>query len=234
MMWLKDWEKTALRNYYVWYLAGGGAPVLVDTGVAPRLAEEKKLTGYVSPAKVLSRINVRAEDVRHIVLTHLHWDHANGLSLFPNATFYVQKKEYQFWAEDPVAKRPPFRHVSDQETLKILKFLDGTGHLKLLEGDQIILPGVECLFAPGHTVGLQAVAVTTAKGTAILGSDCAHIFENYREDWPSALIVDMVAWMKTYEKLRRRVSSPEILFPGHDTRMLDNYPEIAEDITQLV
>lgn len=234
VMWLRDWEKTIRRHYYIWLVKGNEASIVVDAGVSPGLAREKKLAGYVSPAEALSRISVNAEDVRHIILTHLHWDHASGLSLFPNATLYVQRKEYQFWIEDPIAKRPPFRHVSDEETLKILKSLEGTNRLKLLKGDQAILPGVTCLLAPGHTVGLQAVAVHTVKGTAVLGSDCAHVFENYREDWPSALIVDMVAWMKTYEKLRKRVSSPDLLFPGHDARMLNNYPKVAKDITRLV
>jgi hypothetical protein len=56
----------------------------------------------------------------------------------------------------------------------------------------------------------------------------------YREDWPSALIVDLVGWMKTYDKLRERVSSPDLLFPGHDRLLLENYPEAAQDITRLV
>jgi erythromycin esterase-like protein len=80
---------------------------------------------------------------------------------------------------------------------------------------------------------LQAVAVNTAKGTAILGSDCAHIFRNYQEDWPSAIIVDLVGWMKTY-KLRARASSIDLLFPGHDPIMSENYPELAEGVTRLV
>jgi len=81
---------------------------------------------------------------------------------------------------------------------------------------------------------LQAVAVNTAKGTAILGSDCAHVFKNYQQDWPSALIIDMVAWMRSYDKLKSKVSSLELLFPGHDPLMSQNYPEIEKGVTQLV
>jgi hypothetical protein len=40
--------------------------------------------------------------------------------------------------------------------------------------------------------------------------------------------------MKTYDKLRARVSSPDLLFPGHDRRLLENYPEVAEDVARLV
>jgi hypothetical protein len=78
------------------------------------------------------------------------------------------------------------------------------------------------------------VAVNTAKGTAIVGSDCAHIFRNYEEEIPSTFITDMVAWMKTYDKLKSKVSSINLLFPGHDLKMATHYPKVAEGITRLV
>jgi hypothetical protein len=40
--------------------------------------------------------------------------------------------------------------------------------------------------------------------------------------------------MKTYDKLREMVSSNDLLFPGHDRLMLEDYPRVAEDITRLV
>ena len=95
------------------------------------------------------------------------------------------------------------------------------------------MPGIECLLSPGHTVALQTVAVNTGRGTAIVGSDCAHVFRNYEEDWPSSLIVDLVGWMKTYTRLRGKVSSSDLLFPGHDRLLLANYPKVAEDVTRL-
>ena len=139
-----------------------------------------------------------------------------------------------FGKKNPIAKRPPFQYVSDDSSQAYLASIEGTDRLVLVKGDQEILPGIECLLAPGHTVALQALAVNTKKGTAILGSDCAHIFRNYHEDWPSSLIVDLVAWMRTYEKLRVKASSLELIFPGHDPLMSENYPEVVREITRLV
>jgi glyoxylase-like metal-dependent hydrolase (beta-lactamase superfamily II) len=234
VMWNREWEKTVKRNYYIWCVKGAEETVVVDAGVSPELASEKDLEGYISPAEVLSRIQVKADEIRHVVITHIHWDHTSGVSLFPNATFYIQDEEYRFWLKDPVAKRPPFAHASDETAIAYLASLEGTERLVLLKGDQEILPGIECLLSPGHTVALQAVAVNTERGTAILGSDCAHLFRNYREDWPSSLIVDLVAWMQSYEKLRERASSVDLIFPGHDFLMSENYPEIVKHITRLV
>lgn len=233
-MWFKEWEETVERNYYFWCIKGEGETVVVDAGVSPDLARQKELVGYVSPGDLLSRIGVWADEVRHVILTHLHWDHTSGVTLFPNAVFYVQQEEYRFWTKDPVAARPPFRLVWDEVSGAFLASLEGTDRLKLIQGDQEIFPGIECLLARGHTVGLQAVAVNTERGTAVLGSDCAHVFRNYKEDWPSVLITDLVAWMKTYDKLREKASSPDLIFPGHDPLMTSEYPSVAEDITRLV
>lgn len=234
LMWMKDWDRTEKRNYYLWCIKGKGEPIVVDAGVSPDLAAKKNLAGYESPTEMLSRIDVNADEVRHVILTHIHWDHSSGVDLFPEATFYVQEEEYRFWLKDPVAKRPPFQLVSDETSQAYLASLEGTERLVLLEGDQEIFPGIECILAPGHTVALQAVAVSTERGTAVLGSDCAHTFRNYREDWPSTLIFDLAAWMKTYDRLRAKASSLELLFPGHDVLLAENYPEVAKNITRLV
>ena len=183
---------------------------------------------------MLSRIGIDAGDVKHVFLTHLHWDHANGVTLFPNATFYVQESEYRFWLEDPLAKRPPLRLVGDETCMDYLRSLEGSSRLALLDGDEEIMPGIRGILAPGHSVGLHAAEVQTEKGTALLGSDCAHLFENYAEDWPSSIICNMLEWLKTYDKVRALVSDSSLLFPGHDPLMHTNYPEVADGVTRLV
>lgn len=234
IMWNKDWEKVVSSNYYIWCIKGCDETIVVDTGIVPSLAKKLKLPGYSNPKEVLSRINVKTNEVRRVIISHLHFDHSNGVSLFPNATFYIQEAEYRFWVKDRIASRPPFKFYLDETSITYLKSLEGTGRLSLLKGDQKILPGVECLLAAGHSIANQAVAVNTNKGTAILGSDCGHFFRNYQEDWPSVFITDLVEWMKTYDKLRAKVSSMDLLFPGHDPIMSEDYLKIAEGVTQLV
>lgn len=233
VMWLKDWDKTVKRYYYFWGIRSSYELILVDAGVPPRLARAKNLPGYKNPIDLLSKLGIRPEDVKKIILTHIHWDHSSGIELFPEASIFLQEKEFNFWLKDPVAQRPPFAHVSDQVSNAFLRNLEGTDKLVLLKGDWEIVPGVKVIKAPGHTPAAQAVAVNTGNGIAVLGSDCAHVKRNYQEDWPSCLIVDLVGWMKTYDRLRDIASSPELLFPGHDRAMLEDYPEVAKDITRL-
>ncbi len=234
VLWNTDWEKEIKINYYIWVVKGNDETFVIDSGVAPPLAQEMGLQGYVSPVHVLARMGIDASDIKKVVITHIHFDHANGIELFPNATFYIQEKEFNFWIKDPLAKKPPFLILSDLRGNANLAKLEGTERLVLLKGDQVLLPGIELLLAPGHTPGLQAVVVNTMKGTAIVGSDCAHIFKNYEEEIPSCFIADMVAWMKTYDQLKSKVSSLDLLFPGHDIKMSTQYPKVTEDITRLV
>jgi hypothetical protein len=70
LMWYRDWDTVEKIYYYIWCIKGGGRTVVVDTGVTPALAQERDLEGYMNPAEVLARIDVKAEDVRHVVITH--------------------------------------------------------------------------------------------------------------------------------------------------------------------
>jgi len=81
--------------------------VLVDTGCAPQCAVDPAGYWNLEPSewgkldmkpedavdRQLLRIGIAAADVGHVVLTHMHLDHAGGMSLFPDATFYIQHEE---------------------------------------------------------------------------------------------------------------------------------------------
>jgi glyoxylase-like metal-dependent hydrolase (beta-lactamase superfamily II) len=232
--WFQDGDKNVQIQYYIFVIRGGGETIVVDSGVAPEAARQRNLAGYVSPAEVLKRIDIDAAKVKHLILTHIHFDHVSGIQLFPRANIYVQEKEFNFWMKDPMAKRAPFLFLTEPSANRYLAKQEGKKRLHLIRGDKKILPGIELLLAPGHTPGLQVVAVNTARGTAIVGSDLAHVASSYQTDFPSAIITDMITWMKSYDKIRPRASSPDLLFPGHDLALLENYPKVAEDVSRLV
>lgn len=230
-----DWDKRIERNYYIWVVQGEGKTVVIDCGVRPAWAEQQNLHGYVSPAEVLRRIGIDAACVEHLVITHIHRDHVGGLELFPRAKVYVQRKEFDFWTMDPIAMRPSFARVSDPVAVQGLGALRGSERLVLVDGDREILPGIKLLLTPGHTPALQSVAVATAKGLAVLTSDCAHVHRTFEMDMPSSMICDLPEWMRSLTKLRELVSGKlDMLFPGHDVAMRLNYPEVAEDVTKLM
>ena len=93
-----QWDMAAsefeTENWYLWCIPrrrphGGGRP-----GADPAMTlERKKSPRFENPAEVIGRLGVDAATVEHVVLTHLHWDHAGGVRLFPRATFYLQESE---------------------------------------------------------------------------------------------------------------------------------------------
>lgn len=237
LLWMEGWDKDIDRNYYIWAIKGAGETIVVDSGCGVTLAGQRKLKGFENPVEVLARLGADKNNVTKVIITHIHFDHVGGLEMFPEAfpkaQFYVQKTEYDFWMKNPISKKPPFAKLRDEIANKALVEMDRTKRLHQLSGDVKLMPGIEILLAPGHTVGLQAVAVNTAKGTAIVASDCAHIHRSFVDDNPSCLITDMVAWLESFDKLRAKASSIDLIFPGHDVMMLNNYPKVAENVTRL-
>jgi glyoxylase-like metal-dependent hydrolase (beta-lactamase superfamily II) len=88
--------------------------VLVDTG--PGLEDYDRKPGIIrtfqlvtkvpldsgqTAARQILRLGYRPEDVRHIVLTHMHFDHCGGLPDFPQATVHVHRSEYEAFMERP-------------------------------------------------------------------------------------------------------------------------------------
>ncbi len=239
VLWNEGWDQDIEVNYYIWAIKGKDEEtIVVDAGCGTTLAAERKLRNYVNPAEVLTRIGADATNVTKVILTHMHFDHMGGMEMFPQAfpkaIFYVQKREYDFWVKHPYAKRPPFSRLADPVAIRAMAELEGTERLVLICGDQKIMPGIEVLFAPGHTIGLQTVPVNTAKGTAIVASDCVHYHRAFLENNTSILITDLIAWIESYDKLRAKAASVDLVFPGHDMAMATNYPKVAEDVTRLV
>jgi glyoxylase-like metal-dependent hydrolase (beta-lactamase superfamily II) len=82
-------------SFYLWYLKGNnGRRVAVDAGYWEDLigADTNRLS-YRRPDIGLRTISVNPDSVTDLIITHTHWDHIDGIDLFPNATVWMQKKD---------------------------------------------------------------------------------------------------------------------------------------------
>ncbi len=238
----QGWTQDLILNYYVWAAINkkNGEVTLIDAGCAPVQGEvyRKGSEGstYTHPKVLVERLGVKPEQVTRVVLTHMHTDHVNGMldlpTLYPNAQFYVQKRELDFWAFDRMAQRPAFKMFLNKPGVDAVAALAKTPRLTILDGDQFVGPEMEVLLCPGHTPGLQVVVLPTAKGQVIVASDLGHIFRTFTEDLPSGIITDIRPWMDSLDKVRPRAPL-ENIFPGHDTLMATNFPKVAQSITRL-
>ncbi len=120
---LPDTHETSAQDldYFVWLIRGGGRDILVDTGfnAAEAKARSRKLT--LNPVEALARFGVRADDIRDVVVTHLHYDHAGNLDLFPNARFHLQDREMSY-ATGRCMCHGVLRHPFSVEHVGLLSF----------------------------------------------------------------------------------------------------------------
>jgi len=235
VMFNTGWTEDIGINYYIWAIrAKNGETTLVDTGTGKDWGPRFK--GFFPPEQLVARLGITPEQVTRIIVTHMHFDHIGGgaefAQLFPAAKFYVQKQEFDFWVNSPIAKRAAFKLLQNPDANKAFGELAKGPRVIQVNGDMVIGPDMQLLLAPGHTPGLRAVLIPTAKGRTIVGSDSAHLFRSFKEDVPSGLISNLPIWMETYDKLRAN-APVENMFPGHDTKMLTDFPKVAEDVTQL-
>ena len=98
---------------------------MVDTGVSDSVGIKRNRKPILKPEILLDRIGIRPDQVDHLILTHLHFDHASNLKLFPNATIYLQESELSFWLSRQ-SQYPIFRDVVElDDILEIVRLLYG-------------------------------------------------------------------------------------------------------------
>ena len=96
--------------------------------------------------------------------------------------------------------------------------------------------GVEVTFVASCTSFSTYVEKLGAEDAVVMEAGMGNFWwaDKIESRGASCFIIDLVAWMKTYEKVKVKVSSLNLLFPGHDVKMSTDYPKVAEDITRLV
>jgi N-acyl homoserine lactone hydrolase len=166
---------------HAWYATDGETRILIDSGmpdaaeVAARLKVSGRGGGHATLREALASAGTKPESIDYVMLTHLHFDHAWNLDLFPNACVFVQREEL-FHAIDPVATQ---RIYYFKETLIGLLHRKRPARLRLVDGDFDVMSGVHLMKTPGHTPGMQVVIVTTAKGRVALVSDLGDHYRNW-------------------------------------------------------
>src|SRR5262249_33105638 len=82
----------------IWLLKGpGGKNILVDTGCYhDRVMKGRGITDFIKPSDTLAKLGLSPADITDVIITHMHWDHADGVDLFPNAKVWIQKEEYNY------------------------------------------------------------------------------------------------------------------------------------------
>lgn len=85
----------------------------------------------------------------------------------------------------------------------------------------------------GHSRGLQAVRVRTARGWVVLASDTSHFYENFATRRPFPIVVDVEDALAGFDRLYALADSPDHIIPGHDPLVMQAYPTVSPDAVLL-
>ncbi len=220
-------------DYFMWVLRGAGQTILVDSGYDSAEAQARGRPIAMAPHQALAPLGLSPEDISTLIVTHLHYDHAGGLHLFPNATLHLQTAEMAY-ATGPCmchdTLKMPFTAGHVCEAIQRLY----SGKLVFHEGDAEIAEGVTVHCIGGHSRGLQCVRVRTSVGWLALASDAAHFYENQRLRKPFPIVVDVQNMLDGFVRLERMASHPDLIIPGHDPLVRSAFPrDIADHVTRL-
>ncbi|HYM62049.1 MAG TPA: N-acyl homoserine lactonase family protein [Thermoanaerobaculia bacterium] len=217
----------------VWLIRGGGRNVLVDSGFyRPQFFKSWKVLDFVRPDEAVARAGVKPEEITDLIITHAHWDHADGADLFPKAQVWIQKDEYVYYTGE--AWQPKGKHGGiEPDDLVALLRANTEGRLHLVDGDQEILPGI-CVYTGGrHTWASQYVSVIAKPGTIVLASDNVYLYENVEKHVPIAQTFDAKSNLAAQEKMTSLVKDPRFLVPGHDPAVMTRFPKVAEGVVKI-
>lgn len=217
----------------VWLIRGGGHNVVVDSGFyRPQFFKSWNVKNFVRPDEAVARAGVKAADVTDVILTHAHWDHADGADLFPNAQIWIQKEEYAYYTG--AAWQPGGKHGGiEREDMQFLLGANMAGRLHLVDGDREILPGIRVWTGGRHTWASQFVSVISKNGTIVLASDNAYLYENLDKHLAIAQTFDASSNLAAQEHMKQLAGSARLIVPGHDPEVMKRYPQVAEDVVEI-
>ena len=217
----------------VWLVRGNGRVVLVDSGFyRPQFFKSWKVNDFYRPDEAVAAAGVKADQITDVILTHSHWDHADGADLFPKAQVWIQKDEYTYYTGE--AWQAGGKHGGiDPEDVNYLLRANIAGRVHLVDGDQEILPGIHVYIGGKHTWQSQYVTVPTKAGTVVLASDNMYLYENLEKHAPIAQTFDEASNLAAQDKMRQLASDPRLIVPGHDPAVMTKFPKVAEGVVRI-
>src|SRR5215510_1469964 len=210
----------------VWLLKGSnGANILVDSGFyRDKFFKQWRVKDYVRPSEAIAKVGLKPDDISDLIITHMHWDHADGMDLFPKARVWIQQDEYAYYTGE--AWQPGGSHGGvDAEDVLALVSLNTQGRLRLVKGDdQEAIDGIRVYTGGRHTYASQYVTVNTRSGTAVIASDNLYLYENLDKHAAIAQTWDAASNLKAQERMKQLASNPRLIIPGHDPAVFTRFP----------
>ena len=219
----------------IWVLKGAdGRIALVDSGFhREQYFRQFTVRDYVKPSEAIAPLGLKPGDITDIFLTHMHWDHAGGVDLFPSARVWIQKDEYDYYASDAWQSRTTHGGIDADDVLEIVK-RNTQGKVSFVRGDDdTSLSGIGFGVGGKHTWQSQFVTVQLRERVAVVASDNMYLYENLDAHAPIAQTLDAASNLRAQDRMRSIASEPRLLIPGHDPAVFTRFPRISDRIVRI-
>jgi len=198
--------------------------ILIDAGLGNTISD--KVNKIYSPSKFklldsLKKIGLSRNDIDIVVLTHLHFDHAGGVTYFingkteltfPNALHIFQKKEWE------IAKHPDDLNKASYNFEKDLIILEESGKYQLIEGDYQLTNEVTLELAGGHSEGMQVVRIESENELAYYPGDILPMEVNRHLAVTTAFDLNRNDTFNAKKKILKEIKERAgLIFLEHDT-----------------
>ncbi len=220
-------------DYFVWAIKGRDRTLILDTGFSKEMGDKRKRQHLRSPAVGLKAIGVEPDQVRDVIISHMHYDHCGNYDLFPNATFHLQDKEMAYCTGRCMC-HANLRHAYDADDVTAMVRRIYEGRAMFHDGTSEIAPGITVHHVGGHTSGLQIARVMTRRGWMVLASDASHFYANFQQQRPFPVVANVPEMLEGYRTMNALASSPDAIIPGHDPLVMKQYPAAAPGLEDIV
>ncbi len=238
-----DWAKGAPKtdslkiNFMVWLIKGNGRNILVDAGFLNDIDDAKdfKVIDYIRPDSALLKLDLKAGDITDIIFSHPHWDHIDGVSLFPNAHVWIQEKDFNFFVNTVWQKGQSSGGFAKRD-VRTMVDLNLAGKVTLVKGDnKEIIPGIKVFTGSRHTFNSQYVLVNTGSNKVILASDNIWTYYSLTHMVPPSDggTLDPAGYVKAMQRMKNMVTNVKYIVPGHDAKVFSKFPVVADGVVEI-
>ena len=210
--------------------------VLIDTGLHPSVAVKPSEnfgrvtllafrdlemdSGQALPAQLRER-GLEASAVKAVVLTHLHVDHASGISEFPGATFVVSRAEWDAATSQGQTHGYVTRQFDHAFDYRLLEFEgpDASSFAGFARSFDLFGDGsVRTVYTPGHTLGHMSVLLRTARGEVLVAGDAMYLRRTLDDTHLPYRTEDDHVFRRSLREIRQYATeTPDaLIIPGHD------------------
>ncbi len=211
-----------------------GHNILIDTGHGEKMSDKQK--GFIhlqqpngKLVEALARLDLMPSDIHLVIDTHLHGDHAGGntryddagqvVATFPNASYVVQRREYEDAMNPNERTRATYLPMNYQPVYE-------SGQMRLLDGDTEIFPGITGHVTSGHTPAHMSIRLESKGQQALFVCDMASYAIHFeRLGWMTGYDVEPLVTLETKRHWQKwALETGALLIFAHDSqRPLGHY-----------